>query len=48
LKNKLAMKSLLVPGGMGALFKVFSQSKGLGEVELLGLQDPFARAAGKA
>ena len=47
LKNKLAMKSLLVPEGMGALFKVFIQSKGLGEVELLGLQDPFARAAGK-
>ncbi len=48
LKNKLAMKSLLVPEGMGALFKVLIQSKGLEEVELLGLQDPFAPAAGKS
>jgi len=40
-KNKLAMKSFLVPGGMGRLFKVLAQSKGLGEVELLGFQDPF-------
>ena len=47
LKNKLAMKSLLVPEGLGTLVKVFIQSKGLGEVKLLGLQDPFTRAAGK-
>jgi SAM-dependent MidA family methyltransferase len=47
LKNKLAMKSFLVPGGMGTLFKVFIQSKGLGEVRLLGLQDPFYRTTRK-
>jgi SAM-dependent MidA family methyltransferase len=47
LKNKLAMKSFLVPGGMGTLFKVFIQSKGLAEVDLLGLQDPFTRPNNK-
>ncbi|MDH4265535.1 MAG: SAM-dependent methyltransferase [Deltaproteobacteria bacterium] len=43
LRNKLAMKSFLVPGGMGTLFKVFVQSKGLEEVNLLGFRDPFMR-----
>jgi SAM-dependent MidA family methyltransferase len=41
LKNKLAMRNLLIPGGMGTLFKVLCQSKGVGEVALLGFQDPF-------
>ncbi len=41
LKNKLAMKSLLIPGVMGAPFQVFIQGKGTGEVKLFGLQDPF-------
>jgi len=40
-KNKLAMKSFLVPGGMGTLFKVLAQSKGLGDTILSGFQDPF-------
>jgi len=43
-KNKLAMKSFLVPGGMGTLFKVFIQSRGLEEVKLMGFQDPFTRS----
>ncbi|MGB9700189.1 MAG: class I SAM-dependent methyltransferase [Thermodesulfobacteriota bacterium] len=42
LKQKLAMKSFLVPGGMGTIFKVLIQSKGVEEVSLLGLQDVFA------
>ncbi len=41
LKNKLAMRNFLIPGGMGTLFKVLCQSKGIGEVKLLGFQDPF-------
>lgn len=41
LKNKLAMRNFLVPGGMGTLFKVLCQSKGMGEVKLLGFQDPL-------
>jgi SAM-dependent MidA family methyltransferase len=41
LKNKLAMRNLLIPEGMGTLFKVLCQSKGVGEVALLGFQDPF-------
>jgi hypothetical protein len=43
LRNKLAMKNFLVPGGMGTLFKVLVQGKGLGEVKLSGFQDPFRR-----
>jgi hypothetical protein len=31
----------LIPGGMGTLFKVLCQSKGIGDVDLLGFQDPF-------
>jgi SAM-dependent MidA family methyltransferase len=41
LKNKLAMRNFLIPGGMGTLFKVLCQSKGIGEVSLLGFRDPF-------
>jgi SAM-dependent MidA family methyltransferase len=41
LKNKLAMRNFLIPGGMGTLFKVLCQSKEIGEVKLLGFQDPF-------
>jgi SAM-dependent MidA family methyltransferase len=41
LKNKLAMRNFLIPGGMGTLFKVLCQSKGIGEARLLGFQDPF-------
>ena len=41
LKNKLAMRNLLIPGGMGILFKVLCQSKRVGDVDLLGFQDPF-------
>ncbi|MGQ9693374.1 MAG: class I SAM-dependent methyltransferase [Thermodesulfobacteriota bacterium] len=42
LKQKLAMKSFLVPGGMGTIFKVLIQSKEVEEGNLLGLQDVFA------
>jgi SAM-dependent MidA family methyltransferase len=41
LKNKLAMRNFLIPEGMGTLFKVLCQSKGIGEVKLLGFQNPF-------
>jgi SAM-dependent MidA family methyltransferase len=41
LTNKLAMKSFLVPGGMGTLFKVLVQAKGVGDPKLLGFEDPF-------
>jgi len=41
LKQKLAMRNLLIPGGMGTLFKVLCQSKGVGDVDLLGFRDPF-------
>jgi SAM-dependent MidA family methyltransferase len=41
LKNKLAMRNFLVPGGMGTLFKVLAQRKGMEEAKLLGFQDPF-------
>jgi len=41
-KQKLAMKNFLVPGGMGTLFKVLIQSKGVEEANLIGLQDIFA------
>ncbi|NWF53582.1 MAG: SAM-dependent methyltransferase [Syntrophaceae bacterium] len=43
LKNKLAMRNLLIPGGMGTLFKVLCQSKEVGNVDLLGFQDPFRK-----
>ncbi len=41
LKKKLAMRNFLIPEGMGRLFKVLAQSKGLGEAKLFGFQDPF-------
>lgn len=44
LKNKLAMKSFLIPEGLGTLFKVLAQSKGLGEPRLRGFEDPFLPA----
>jgi len=40
-RNKLAMRSFLIPEGMGSLFKVLGQSKGLGKLDLRGFQDPF-------
>jgi SAM-dependent MidA family methyltransferase len=43
LKNKLAMRNLLIPGGMGSLFKVLVQSKGVDSASLLGFRDPFRR-----
>jgi len=43
LKNKLAMRNLLIPGGMGSLFKVLVQSKAVDSVLLLGFRDPFRR-----
>ena len=43
-KNKLAMRNFVIPGGMGTLFKVLAQSKGLEETSLLGFGDPFRRA----
>jgi len=48
LKNKLAMKSFLVPGGMGRVFKVLAQGKGMGEVKLSGFLDPFRQGKDKA
>jgi SAM-dependent MidA family methyltransferase len=50
LKQKLAMKHFLVPGGMGTLFKVLIQGKAVGAPELLGFDNPFSpssSAAGK-
>lgn len=47
LKGKLAMRNLLIPGGMGTLFKVLCQSKGVRDAELLGFQDPFRRSSGR-
>jgi SAM-dependent MidA family methyltransferase len=42
LKNKLAMRNFLIPGGMGTLFKVLAQYKGIElQSELLGFRDPF-------
>lgn len=43
MKNKLAMKSFLIPGGMGTLFKVLAQGKGVGNARLLGFEDPFLK-----
>lgn len=45
LRQKLAMKSFLVPGAMGTIFKVLVQSKEVEEANLLGLQDVFAPAS---
>ena len=42
-KNKLAMRNLLIPGGMGSLFKVLVQSKGVADADLAGFRDPFRR-----
>lgn len=47
LKHKIAMKSFLVPGGMGTLFKVLIQGKEVEEVNLLGLEDIFLNSARK-
>jgi len=47
LTNKLAMKSFLVPGGMGTLFKVLIQGKGVGNPKLLGFDDPFRAPKGR-
>ena len=44
LKKKLAMRNFLIPGGMGSLFKVLAQFKGLEEARLIGFQDPFRPA----
>ena len=41
LKKKLAMRNFLIPEGMGRMFKVLAQFKGLGEAKLIGFQDPF-------
>ncbi len=41
LKNKLAMKHFLVPGGMGTLFKVLAQGKAVSDPGLIGFGDPF-------
>jgi SAM-dependent MidA family methyltransferase len=41
LKKKLAMRNFLIPEGMGRLFKVLAQFKGLGEAKLIGFRDPF-------
>jgi SAM-dependent MidA family methyltransferase len=42
LKNKLAMRNLLIPEGMGTLFKVLAQYKRIElQSELLGFRDPF-------
>ncbi len=41
LKQKLAMKSFLTPGGMGTIYKVLIQNKGVAEANLLGLHDIF-------
>jgi len=41
LKNKLAMKHFLIPGGMGTLFKVLTQGKAVGNSKLIGFGDPF-------
>ena len=43
LKNKLAMKNFLIPGGMGTLFKVLVQGKGVGSPNLSGFNDPLPR-----
>jgi SAM-dependent MidA family methyltransferase len=40
-KKKLAMRNFLIPEGMGRLFKVLAQSKGQGEIRLIGFQDVF-------
>ena len=40
-KNKLAMRNFLVPGGMGTLFKVLVQSKGVEKPDLWGFHDPL-------
>jgi SAM-dependent MidA family methyltransferase len=45
LKNKLAMKRFLIPGGMGTLFKVLAQGKGVGDPVLLGFEDPYPRSS---
>jgi len=38
------MRNFLIPGGMGSLFKVLAQFKGLEEARLIGFQDPFRPA----
>ncbi len=41
LKDKLAMKHFLIPGGIGTIFKVLVQGKDVGKPELIGFGDPF-------
>jgi len=40
-KNKLAMRNFLIPGGMGTLFKVLVQSRGVENPDLSGFHDPL-------
>jgi SAM-dependent MidA family methyltransferase len=41
-RRRLAMMSLIHPEGMGGIFRVLVQGKGVGPAPLRGLQDPFA------
>ena len=44
LTERLAAKHLIMPGGMGDVFKILIQAKGVeGKEEVLGLRDPFRR-----
>lgn len=40
-KEAIALKQLMAPGGMGEVFKVLIQHKGLGRPELTGLKKPW-------
>lgn len=41
-RRRLAMMSLIHPEGMGGIFRVLVQGKGVGSLSLRGLEDPFA------
>lgn len=43
-RRRLAMMSLIHPEGMGSIFRVLVQGKGVGTAALRGLADPFAAA----
>jgi SAM-dependent MidA family methyltransferase len=43
-RRRLAMMSLIHPEGMGGIFRVLVQGKGVASVSLRGLADPFAPA----
>jgi len=43
MKNKLAMRNFLIPGGMGSLFKVLAQRKGRQETSLRGFKNHALR-----